>query len=189
MKTSSPIRDLPSSWLIAGLMVVVGASWWGEACGTAVFAWSEPAAPVAAAQAPPDKEDAQPRFELVTVRGRVVFFGEAFQRLHGIKTVDEASERTLALETPSGELLPMVEDVRGRGFRNDPRLRSYDVELLARRYRGSPALQILKVWSLEKSGRYELDYWCDVCAIAMFELKPCECCQGETEFRRRRVAE
>lgn len=129
------------------------------------------------------------RFVLETVTGRVVFLGEAMQRLHGVKWVDEARERTLALETPAGTLQPLVEDVRGRGFRNDRRLRELDLELVVRRYRGSPALQVLGVYSLEKSGKFELDYWCDVCAIAMYELKPCECCQGSTEFRRRKAAD
>lgn len=128
-----------------------------------------------------------PRFVVETVRGRVVFLGDAMQRLVGVKTVDEARERTLALETPDGQLLPLLEDIRGRGFRNDPRLRSYDLELIVRRYRGSPFLQALRVYSVERSGKFELDYWCDVCAIAMYELKPCECCQGDTEFRRRPV--
>ena len=54
------------------------------------------------------------RFVLETVTGRVVFLGEAMQRLHGVKWVDEARERTLALETPAGTLQPLVEDVRGR---------------------------------------------------------------------------
>jgi hypothetical protein len=108
-------------------------------------------------------------------------------RLSGVKCVDEARERSLALETADGHLLPLLEDVRGRGFRNDPRLRSYELELIVRRYRSSPFLQTLRVYSIEKDGKFELDYWCDVCAIAMYELKPCECCQGDTEFRRRLV--
>jgi hypothetical protein len=137
--------------------------------------------------APASTTENPPRFVVETVRGRVVFLGEAMQRLAGVKTVDEARERTLALETADGQLLPLLEDVRGRGFRNDPRLRSYELELIVRRYRGSPFLQTLRVYSVEKPGKFELDYWCDVCAIAMYELKPCECCQGDTEFRRRPV--
>ena len=35
--------------------------------------------------------------------------------------------------------------------------------------------------------RLELDYWCDICAIAMYELKECECCQGPIELRRRKT--
>jgi hypothetical protein len=145
------------------------------------------AATVNAAADEPKSVETPPRFVVETMRGRIVFLGEAMQRLAGVKCVDEARERTLALETADGQLLPLLEDVRGRGFRNDPRLRAYDLELIVRRYRVSPFLQTLRVYSLEKAGKFELDYWCDVCAIAMYELKPCECCQGDTEFRRRPV--
>ena len=52
---------------------------------------------------------------------------------------------------------------------------------------GAPAVQIIGVYELAKDGRYEVDYWCSVCAIAMYELKPCECCQGEIELRKRKA--
>ena len=128
-----------------------------------------------------------PAFELETIRGRVVFLHEALEKKYGIRAVPEAKERALALQTAEGTLVPLVEDVRGRAFRADERLRQPEVELLVRRYRGSPAVQIIRVFEVAKDGKYELDYWCDICAIAMFEQKPCDCCQGETELRRRKA--
>jgi hypothetical protein len=126
-------------------------------------------------------------FELQTIRGRVVFLHEALEEKYGIRAVPEAKQRALALKTQDGALVPLVEDVRGRAFRADERLRKPEVELLVRRYRGSPVVQIIRVFEVARDGKYELDYWCDICAIAMFELKPCDCCQGETELRRRKV--
>jgi hypothetical protein len=128
-----------------------------------------------------------PAFELATLRGRVVYQNEALAEKFGIASVEEAKERTLALQTADGQLVPLVEDVRGRAFRADERLRKAEVELLVRRYRGSPALQVIRVFEVAKDGKFELDYWCDICAIAMFELKPCDCCQGDTVLRRRRA--
>ncbi len=128
-----------------------------------------------------------PAFQLETIRGRVVYLHEALEKQYGITTVPEAKERVLALQTADGTLIPLVEDVRGRAFRADERLRKLDVELLVRRYTGSPAVQVIRLFETAKDGKHELDYWCDICAIAMFELKPCDCCQGETELRRRRV--
>jgi hypothetical protein len=127
-----------------------------------------------------------PAFELQTIGGRVVYLHEALEKKFGVKAVEEARERALALQTQGGTLVPLVEDVRGRAFRVDDRLRKAEVELLVRRYRGSPAVQIIRVFEVAEDGKYELDYWCDICAIAMFELKPCDCCQGETELRRRK---
>ncbi len=92
----------------------------------------------------------------------------------------------MALETQDGELIPIVEDSRGVAFRKDERLRRLnDIELLVRRYRGSPMVQIVRMYSWENDKRYELDYWCEICAIALFDLRPCDCCQGPIELRRR----
>ncbi|MCA9142481.1 MAG: hypothetical protein H6821_05840 [Planctomycetaceae bacterium] len=130
-----------------------------------------------------------PPYATKSIRGRVVWLAEAMTRLHGIKSVPEAGERVLALESDDGKLYPIVEDIRGRAFRRDERLRKMKVELLVRQYPGLPPVQILRVFELAEDGKYDVDYWCEICSIAMFELKECECCQGPIEFRRQKVAE
>ena len=132
-------------------------------------------------------EPEQPAYTTRTLQGKVVWLAEAMQRLHGVQTVAEAAENSLALETGAGELFPLVEDVRGRAFRRDERLRKMPVELLVRQQRGSPVVQIVRVFELQGSEKSEVDYWCDICAIAMFELQACECCQGPIELRKRPV--
>jgi hypothetical protein len=127
------------------------------------------------------------KFEVLTLRGRVVWLAEAMARRHGVKTVPEAAMRVLALETSDGQLFPLAEDIRGRGFRRDERLRKVDLELLVRRYHGAPVIQVIRAFELTKKAKFELDYWCEICAIAMFELKPCDCCQADIQLRRRIV--
>jgi hypothetical protein len=61
------------------------------------------------------------------------------------------------------------------------------VELLVRHYRGSPVVQVIRVFEVSKEGKLEIDYWCEVCSIAMFEQKDCECCQEPNVLRRRKV--
>jgi hypothetical protein len=129
----------------------------------------------------------EPAFTTKPLRGRVVWLSEALSRLHGIKTVPEAAERTLALETVDGKLHPLVEDIRGRAFRRDERLGKMNVELLVRQHKGSPLIQVVRAYEITKDGKCELDYWCEICAIAMFELKECDCCQGPIDLRRRKV--
>lgn len=126
-------------------------------------------------------------FTLDTIRGRVVYLAESLEKRAGLATVPEAKDRILALETKTGELIPLWEDVRGRAFRRDERLRKMEVELLVRRYKGSPVVQVIRVFEATPAGLQEVDYWCEICAIAMYELKECECCQGEIELRRRKV--
>jgi hypothetical protein len=141
-----------------------------------------------AADTPPTGAQAKAaRFKTETIRGRVVWLAEAHKRLFGATSVPEAQERGLALETADGRLVPLLEDERGRAFRVDKRLRDINVELLVRRYEASPVVQILGVHQVKSDGRHEVDYWCDVCAIAMYELKPCECCQAEPRLRLRRA--
>ena len=142
-----------------------------------------PRQPVATAANPVPKA----KYQTKSVRGRVVWLNEALKRRYGIGTVPEAAQRVLALETAQGQLLPIVEDIRGRAFRKDPHLRKMDVELLVRQYTGSPLLQIIRVYAHEKGKKVEVDYWCEICAIAMYELKPCDCCQGPVDLRRRAV--
>jgi hypothetical protein len=121
------------------------------------------------------------------LRGRVVFLAEAFEQQTGIRTVPEARESVLALKMAEGKLIPLLEDVRARAFRRDERLRAMEVELTVRRYENSPAVQIIRVVEIAQGGRFEIDYWCEICAIAMFEKKDCECCQGDVELRRQAV--
>jgi hypothetical protein len=132
-------------------------------------------------------DDTSSAFTTETLRGRVVFLAKAVEKQTGVASVPEARERILALQTAAGELVPVLEDVRGRAFRSDDRLRQTQVELVVRRYPRSPAVQIIRVIEVAMDGRYEIDYWCETCAIAMFEMKDCECCQGPVELRRRKL--
>lgn len=168
--------SLAAAWILLFLdaPVDVGTAAHAPACA------AEPNAPAA---------PADPKFTLESLRGRVVWSAEAMARLHGAQSADDALQRTLALETSDGRLHPLLEDVRGRAFRADARLRRMEVELLVRRYPHAPIVQVVNVYELSAEGKFEIDYWCEVCAIAMFELKACECCQGEIELRRRRVVE
>ena len=130
--------------------------------------------------------DRPQEFTTETLRGRVVFLAEALEQQTGVAAVPEARERIIALRTAAGELVPLLEDVRGRAFRRDERLRDMQVELVVRRYRQSPVVQIIRVIEVANESRYEIDYWCEICAIAMFEKKDCECCQGDVELRKRK---
>lgn len=122
-----------------------------------------------------------------SLRGRVVWAADALRQVHGVQTVPESHERVLVVQTDDGQLYPLVEDVRGRGIRRDERLRNTPCELLVRKHAGSPFVQVIRFFALREDGKYELDYWCDICAIATFEIKPCDCCQGPVELRAQRV--
>ncbi|MGH7195070.1 MAG: hypothetical protein ACREJM_16275, partial [Candidatus Saccharimonadales bacterium] len=129
----------------------------------------------------------KPKYTTESHRGRVVWMAEALQERFNIQTDDDAAEALAALEDPDGRLHPLLKDQRGRCFYTDKRLRDIEVELLVRRYAGSPMLQVVRIYTIKSGDKYELDYWCDICSIPMYELKPCECCQGPTRLRERLV--
>ena len=119
--------------------------------------------------------------------GKVVMLKAALLR-RGIKSADEFKNQVV-LETASGDLIPIVPDWRGRAFYQDKRLRDRKVDLIGRRKKGVPYLQVLMVFTYDaRKTRQYTDYWCDICKIAMYEIKPCDCCQDKTRLRfKRRV--
>ena len=113
------------------------------------------------------------------MRGHLVWTAEALKRRFGIESDADAAESSIALETTEGKLVPLVKDFHSRGFWLDPRLRTDEVEIVVRRYKQSPAVQVVRWFAIRKGLKYEVDYWCDICAIPMYELKTCDCCQGQ----------
>lgn len=138
---------------------------------------------------PPAADDVAPSvsFQTRSLIGQVVWLAEALRTRYGIESDADSAESQTVLVTAKGELWPLVKEFRGRAFWTDPRLRHRDVELFVRQYAGSDFVQVIRVYSLHEEKKYELDYWCDICAIPMYEVKPCECCQGETRLRERLV--
>ncbi|MFQ5730808.1 MAG: hypothetical protein ACE5KM_02515 [Planctomycetaceae bacterium] len=121
-----------------------------------------------------------PKKQLFT--GKVVLLKDAFKR-RGIPASKEI-DKQVALETPAGELIPLVPDWRGRAFFQDKRLRDRKVQLVGYRRKGVPYLNVLMVFTFNKQGeRQYTDYWCDICSIPMYEIKRCECCQGPIRLR------
>jgi hypothetical protein len=116
-------------------------------------------------------------------RGQVVLVADALKRA-GIKAYSEELKDQVGLETADGELLPILPDWRGRAFFQDERLRNRKVELVGYRRQGLPYLQVLQVFTFDEEGKRQYtDYWCDICSIPMYEIKPCDCCQQDVRLR------
>jgi hypothetical protein len=147
-----------------------------------------------AANAPVEQSQSaeSPRHTTKHLRGQVVWLDEALKRRFDIAVDPDAEHQTVALEVAEGPIIPIAKDARGRGFHKDERLRNVEMELVVRRFENSPVAQVIQVFTIKPDNtgtisKFELDYWCDICAISMFELKECECCQGPTRLRERLV--
>lgn len=122
-----------------------------------------------------------------TLSGKVVWLSEALKQHFNISTVPESAESSLVLMTQEGRMFPLVENLRGRAFRKDDRLRDKELELTVRSYDKQPFVQVVGVFENLDGQLREIDYWCDVCAIVMYETGPCACCQDHNRLRKRRV--
>lgn len=170
---------LPIALLIAAVCVPAAAPQAADA----------PSAPMGGGSDSAVSSSEKPGYETLSLRGQVVWLEDALRRRYGIESDADVDHTQVALETADGQVVPIVKDSRGRAFHLDERLRDIDLELVVRRYADAPAVQVVKIYTLKDDGKYEFDYWCDVCAIPMYQLKPCDCCQGEIRIRERRVTE
>jgi len=128
------------------------------------------------------KQSAPPEPPKELFSGRVVFLRDALKR-RKIPAYDEVGDQVV-LETADRELIPIVPDWRGRAFYQDARLRDRKVELVGYRRAGVPYLQVLMVFTFNEKGQREyMDYWCDICAIPMYQIEPCKCCQAPIRLR------
>lgn len=115
--------------------------------------------------------------------GRVVLVPQALEA-RGIKSSAEVLRDQVVLETARGDLLPILPDWRGKAFYQDERLRNRPVALVGYQRPGIPYLQVLQIFTADAQGKWQYtDYWCDVCSIPMYEIKPCDCCQQEIRLR------
>lgn len=145
------------------------------------------AAPAAATTPTSASTADAPTYTTETLSGRVVWLEDALARQLGVTTEPTAAATSVVLETSDGRLLPIIPDVRGRAFAVDERLRDQQMRLLVRRYHKAPMIQVIRVFVPKDDGLYELDYWCDICAIPMYIQKACECCQGPNRLRLEKV--
>lgn len=137
--------------------------------------------PAVAAESGSERSRAEPRKELLS--GKVVPLPDALKRRE-VEFYEAELKKQVVLETPGGELIPILPDWRGRAFYQDERLRDRKVELVGIRRPGVPHLQVLMVFTFDEKGRrMYTDYWCDICSIPMYEIKDCECCQGPIRLR------
>lgn len=138
--------------------------------------------PASAAKDEQDEKQVDPKLKKELFTGKVLPLRDALKQ-RGVKAFSEFDNQ-VALETQTGELIPIVPDWRGRAFYQDKRLRNRKVELVGYRRPGIPYLQVLMVFTFnEKGERQYTDYWCDICSIPMYEIKPCDCCQDDIRIR------
>lgn len=140
---------------------------------------SAPAAPATEKKSAAEK----PAVRRELLSGKVVLLSDALKRRE-IKAYEPEIKGQVVLETAAGDLWPILPDWRGRAFFQDERLRDRPTDLVVLRDAGVPHLRVQSIFLFDEKGERQLmDYWCDICAIPMYEIKDCECCQGPLRLR------
>lgn len=130
-----------------------------------------------------------PKPELVVLRGKVVELGPHLLETFAVPIDEDQGKAAVVLVTDSGEVHPLIKDIRSRGFFLDERIRNRQMELVVHKYARLPFVRVIDVHSYKDGRRHKLDYWCDICAIITFQPGECPCCQGEVELREQAVAD
>jgi hypothetical protein len=126
---------------------------------------------------------------LALLRGKVIELGPYLMARYQMPMDDDVGKNTVVLLTDSGEVHPLIKDLRSRGYWMDKRLRDRPMELHVHKFPGVPFVRLIDAYSLKDGKKYRVDYWCAVCAITTYEPGPCPCCQDEIELRELRVDE
>jgi hypothetical protein len=129
------------------------------------------------------------KYESIVLRGKVFELGPHVLKAFNVPMDDDVGKAVVALVTDSGDVHPLVKDVRSRGFWLDKRLRDRSMELHLHKFPGLPFVRVIDTYSFKGGKKYAVDYWCTVCAITTFEPGPCPCCQDAIELRERPVEE
>jgi hypothetical protein len=142
----------------------------------------------AIAQEPETKTKRPLRYESIVLRGKVVELGPHVLNAFNVPMDDDAG-KAIALVTDSGDVHPLVKDVRSRGFWMDKRLRDRPMELHVHKFPGLPFVRLIDVYGFKDGRKFRVDYWCTICAITTYQPGPCPCCQDEIELREVAVEE
>ena len=143
---------------------------------------------VTLADEPPARRQA-PKYEAAVLHGKVVELGPHVMEAFHVPMDDDFGKGIVALVTDSGEVHPLIKDVRSRGFFMDKRLRDRPMELHVHKYASLPFVRLIDVYSFKDGKKYKPDYWCTICAITTYQPGPCPCCQDEIQLRERPVEE
>lgn len=124
----------------------------------------------------------QETYRLETYRGEVVMLTE-LPSLKNLVFDKEPVLKQVVLLQADGSFLPLLSDDASRALFIDKRVRNKKAELVARKHKGMPYLQVVS-FKIESEGKLQTpEYYCEVCAISVRFPQDCPCCQGELIFR------
>ena len=119
--------------------------------------------------------------QTVTLRGRVICLAEELHRRHGAE-LPTNHEHLWALQTSDGRTYTLLRSHFSEAIWLDERIRARELELKARQFPGTQALEVQRFRSVVRGVVQDLYYYCEICHIQSVTPEQCACCQGPVEL-------
>jgi hypothetical protein len=132
---------------------------------------------------------AGPESPILELDAEGVYWGPAVKEKLSRELLDDAMDDVVALRTSDGRLYPVLPTESGLFFYRDERVRARPMRVRGRWHAGLSMFEVIDRYSLLDGKPNEIYYWCEICAIQMYHLKDCDCCQGPIELREHPVGE
>lgn len=130
---------------------------------------------------PPRPADGAEAVRTVNLRGRVVCLAEQLHDRHGA-ALPTNHDHLWALQANDGLLYTLLRGRFSEAIWMDERIRTRELELKARLFPGTQALEVERLRSVLRGVVQDLYYYCDICHIQGIAPEPCSCCQGPVEL-------
>ena len=117
------------------------------------------------------------------LRGRIVCLTEELVSEHQVTPACATRGHVYALKTGDGKLHPLLPTESAAAVWLDERYRQLDLQIVARRFPNTEFIEVIKYQTWRNDKPFDLDYFCIVCNISVYQPGPCECCQDPVEYR------
>jgi|GEM_PF-3202847 len=117
----------------------------------------------------------------VILRGRVICLAEELHQRYGAE-LPTNHEHVWALQASNGRGYTLLRSHFSEAIWLDERVRARELELKARLFPGTQALEVQRLRSVVRGVVQDLYYYCDICHIQSVTPEQCACCQGPVEL-------
>jgi hypothetical protein len=121
------------------------------------------------------------KIPITILRGSVVCLPEEMHRLYGAE-IPVRHEHLWAFRGTNGVMHTILRGRFSDAIFMDEKVRARELQLRARVFPQSNAMEVLTIRSIKDGVVQDLYYYCDVCAIKSVSPEVCACCQAEVVF-------
>ena len=129
----------------------------------------------------PHSADQPGAVRAVLLRGRVVCLAEQLHQRFGA-ALPTNHEHLWALQANDGRTYTLLRSHFSEAIWLDERVRARELELKARLFPGTQALEVERLRSVLHGVVQDLYYFCEICNIQSVTPEECACCHGPVEL-------